>query len=196
MRRYFIALFACLALVLPQIAGAATYQLDSVHSSIQFKIRHLTVANVTGTFNNLKGSATIEGEDPATLKVEVTIEAASVNTGHEKRDEHLKTPEFLDVAKYPTITFVSKKVMKGDPGKLKITGDLTLHGVTRDITVDLEGPTPEIKDPWGNFRRGASGTGKIDRRDFGITWNKSLDAGGLVMGNEVTIYVEVEWVKK
>jgi polyisoprenoid-binding protein YceI len=196
MRRYFIALFACLALVLPQIAGAATYQLDSVHSSIQFKIRHLTVANVTGTFNNFKGSATIEGEDPATLKVEVTIEAASVKTGNDKRDEHLKTPEFLDVAKYPTITFVSKKVMKGDPGKLKITGDLTLHGVTREITVDLEGPTPEIKDPWGNFRRGASGTGKIDRRDFGITWNKSLDAGGLVMGNEVTIYVEVEWVRK
>jgi len=196
MRRYFIALFACLALVLPQIVGAATYQLDPVHSSIQFKIRHLTVANVTGTFNNFKGSATIEGEDPATLKVEVTIEAASVNTGNEKRDEHLKTPEFLDVAKYPTITFVSKKVMKGDPGKLKITGDLTLHGVTREIAVDLEGPTPEIKDPWGNFRRGASGTAKIDRRDFGITWSKSLDAGGLVMGNEVTIYVEVEWVRK
>jgi polyisoprenoid-binding protein YceI len=196
MKRYFIALFVCLALVLPPMAGAATYQLDSVHSSIQFKIRHLTVANVTGTFNNYKGSATIEGEDPATLKVEVTIEAASVNTGNEKRDEHLKTPEFLDVAKYPTITFVSKKVMKGDPGKLRITGDLTLHGATREITVDLEGPTPEIKDPWGNFRRGASGTAKIDRRDFGITWNKSLDAGGLVMGNEVTIYVEVEWVRK
>jgi polyisoprenoid-binding protein YceI len=196
MKRTFIILLGCFALLIPAIAGAAMYQLDPVHSSIQFKIRHLTVANVTGTFNNLKGSATIEGEDPATLKVEVTIEAASVNTGNEKRDEHLKTPEFLDVAKYPTITFVSKKVMKGDPGKLKITGDLILHGVTREITVDLEGPTPEIKDPWGNFRRGASGTGKIDRRDFGITWNKSLAAGGLVMGNEVTIYVEVEWVRK
>ena len=104
--------------------------------------------------------------------------------------------DFLDVAKYPKITFVSKKVVKGEPGKLKITGDLTLHGVTREITVDLEGPTPEIKDPWGSFRRGASGTAKIDRRDFGITWNKSMDTGGLIVGTEVNIFVEVEWVRK
>jgi polyisoprenoid-binding protein YceI len=196
MQRYFIVLLVCLALSIPPIAGAATYQLDSVHSSIQFKIRHLTVSNVTGTFNKVKGSAIMEGDDPATLKVEVAIEAASVDTGNEKRDEHLRTADFLDTAKYPTITFASKKVTKGDPGKLRVTGDLTLHGVTREINVDLEGPTSEIKDPWGNFRRGASGTAKIDRRDFGITWNTALDAGGLVVGNEVTIYVEVEWVRK
>lgn len=196
MKRTFIAMLACLALVIPAIAGAATYQLDPVHSSIQFKIRHLTVSNVTGTFNKIKGSATMEGEDPSTLKVDVTIEAASVDTGNEKRDQHLRTPDFLDVAKYPTITFVSKKVMKGDPGKLKVTGDLTIHGVTREITVDLEGPTSEVKDPWGGFRRGATGTTRIDRRDFGITWNTALDSGGMLVGNEVTIYVEVEWVKK
>jgi polyisoprenoid-binding protein YceI len=138
----------------------------------------------------------MEGEDPSTLKVDVTIEAASVDTGNEKRDQHLRTPDFLDVAKYPTITFVSKKVMKADPGKLKVTGDLTIHGVTREITVDLEGPTSEVKDPWGGFRRGATGTTRIDRRDFGITWNTALDSGGMLVGNEVTIYVEVEWVKK
>ncbi len=196
MKRYFVLLLACLTLAIPAIAGAATYQLDPVHSSIQFKIRHLTVSNVTGTFTKFKGSATMDGEDPATLKVDVTIEAASVDTGNEKRDQHLRTPDFLDVAKYPAITFVSKKVVKGDPGKLKITGDLTIHGVTREITVDLEGPTSEVKDPWGGFRRGATGTTRIDRRDFGITWNTALDSGGLLVGNEVTIYVEVEWVRK
>jgi polyisoprenoid-binding protein YceI len=196
MKRTFIVLLACLTLVIPAIAGAATYQLDPVHSSIQFKIRHLTVSNVTGTFTKFKGSASMDGEDPATLKVEVTIEAASVDTGNEKRDAHLRTADFLDTARYPTISFVSKKIAKGDPGKLKITGDLTLHGVTREITVDLEGPTPEVKDPWGGFRRGATGTTRIDRRDFGITWNTPLDSGGLLVGNEVAIYVEVEWVRK
>jgi polyisoprenoid-binding protein YceI len=196
MKRSIIVLLVCLAIGMPLIAGAATYQLDTDHSSIQFKVRHLTVSNVTGTFNKMKGSASVEGEDLATLKVEVIIDAASVDTGHQKRDEHIRTADFLDVAKYPTITFVSKKVVKADPGKLRITGDLTLHGVTREITVDLEGPTPEIKDPWGNFRRGTTGTAKIDRRDFGITWNKALDTGGLVVGNEVGIQVDIEWVRK
>jgi polyisoprenoid-binding protein YceI len=196
LKRSIIVLLVCLAVGMPLIAGAATYQLDTDHSSIQFKIRHLTVSNVTGAFNKMKGSASVEGEDLATLKVEVTIDAASVDTGHQKRDEHIRTADFLDVAKYPTITFVSKKVVKADPGKLRITGDLTLHGITREITVDLEGPTPEIKDPWGNFRRGATGTARIDRRDFGITWNKALDTGGLVVGNEVGIQVDVEWVRK
>ena len=196
MKRHFVLLLACLTLAIPSIAGAATYQMDPVHSNIQFKVRHLTVSNVTGTFNKIKGSATMEGEDPSTLKVDVTIEAASVDTGNEKRDQHLRTPDFLDVAKYPTITFVSRKVAKAEPGKLKVTGDLTIHGVTREITVDLEGPTSEVKDPWGGFRRGATGTTRIDRRDFGITWNTPLDSGGMLVGNEVTIYVDVEWVKK
>jgi polyisoprenoid-binding protein YceI len=196
MKRHFVLLLACLTLAIPAIAGAASYQMDPVHSNIQFKIRHLTVSNVTGTFNKIKGSATMEGEDPSTLKVEVAIEAASVDTGNEKRDQHLRSPDFLDVAKYPAITFVSKKVAKAEPGKLKVTGDLTIHGVTREITVDLEGPTSEVKDPWGGFRRGATATARIDRRDFGITWNTPLDSGGLLVGNEVSIYVEVEWVKK
>jgi polyisoprenoid-binding protein YceI len=196
MKRSIMILFFCLALCTPSIAMAASYQLDADHSSIQFKVRHLTVSNVTGTFNKFKGSASVEGEDLATLKVEVAIDAASVDTGHEKRDEHLRNADFLDVAKYPTITFISKKIVKAEPGKLRITGDLTLHGVTREITVDLEGPTPELKDPWGNFRRGATGTSRIDRRDFGITWNKALDTGGLVVGNEVGIQVDIEWVRK
>lgn len=196
MNRYLILFLIALVLGIPLSGEAANYQMDADHSSIQFKIRHLTVSNVTGTFNKVKGASSIEGEDLATLKVEVTIDAASIDTRHQKRDEHLRTPDFLDVAKYPTITFVSRKIVKGDPGKLKVIGDLTLHGVTREITVDLEGPTPEIKDPWGNFRRGVTGTAKIDRRDFGITWNKVLDSGGLVVGNEVSIQIDIEWIRK
>jgi len=196
MKRHSVLLLACLALAIPAIAGAAIYQLDPDHTSIQFRVRHMTVSNVTGTFTKFKGTATIDGDDPATLKVEVTIEAASVDTGNQKRDEHLRTADFLDVAKYPTIRFVSTKVVKGEPGRLKVTGYLTLHGVPREITVDLEGPTPEIKDPGGNFRRGATGTAKIDRRDFGINWSKMMDTGGLIVGNDVSIHVEVEWVRK
>jgi polyisoprenoid-binding protein YceI len=138
----------------------------------------------------------IDDKEITQLKVEVTIDAASVNTGHAQRDEHLRGPDFFDVAKHPTVTFVSKKVIKSDAGRLKVTGDLTLHGVTREITVDVEGPTAEVKDPSGNFRRGATATTKINRKDFGLSWNKVMDSGGLVVGDEVSIYLEVELVRK
>jgi polyisoprenoid-binding protein YceI len=195
MKRSILVLLFCLAIGIPQIAGAATYQLDADHSSIQFKVSHLAVSSVTGRFNKITGSTTVEGDDLATRKVQVTIDAASVDTGHQKRDEHIRNADFLDVAQYPTITFVSKKFVKANSGKLKVMGDLTLHGVTREITVDLEGMTPEIKDPWGNFRRGTTGTVKIDRREFGITWNKVMDYG-LVVGNEISVQIDIEWVRK
>jgi polyisoprenoid-binding protein YceI len=138
----------------------------------------------------------MDDKDISNLNVELTIDAASVNTGHAKRDEHLRAADFFDVAKYPTITFVSKKVMKDGPDRLKVTGDLTMHGVTREVTVNVEGPTQEVKDPWGNFRRGATGTSKINRKDFGLTWNKSLETGGVVVGEDVDIFVEIELIKK
>ena len=143
-----------------------------------------------------KGTVTIDDQDVTRLKVDVVIDAASINTGHAKRDDHLRGPDFFDVAKYPEITFVSKKVTKVDADRLKVTGDLTIHGVTREIMMDVEGPTPEVKDPSGNFRRGATATGKINRKDFGLTWNRVLDTGGVVVGEEVTMYVEVELIKK
>ena len=196
MKRYIIPIIVLFFLGIPFLSDAATWQMDPAHSSFQFKIRHLTVSNVKGDFNKFQGVAIIDDQAITHLKVEVAIDAASVNTGHAQRDEHLRGPDFFDVTKYPTITFVSKKVIKTDANRLKVIGDLTIRGLTREITVDVEGPTPEVKDPWGHFRRGATATTKINRRDFGITWNKVLDTGGLVVGDEVDIYIEVELIRK
>jgi polyisoprenoid-binding protein YceI len=196
MKRYFTPLILWLILATPVFTFAATWEMDPAHSNFQFKIRHLTVSNVKGDFNKFRGLVMIDDQKITQLKAEISIDAASVNTGHGQRDEHLRGPDFFDVTRYPAITFVSKKVIKAEPGRLKVVGDLTLHGVTREITVDVEGPTPEVKDPSGNFRRGATATAKINRRDFGLTWNKVLDAGGLVVGDEVNIYVEVELLRK
>jgi polyisoprenoid-binding protein YceI len=181
---------------LPILSHAATWQIDLDHSSFQFKVRHLMISNVKGDFTRAKGTVTIDDKDITNMKIELAIDAASVSTDNAKRDEHLRGPDFFDVAKYPTITFVSKKVMKVDPDRLKVIGDLTIHGVTREVTVDVEGPTPEVKDPWGNFRRGASATTKINRKDFGLTWNRVLETGGVVVGEDVNIFVEVELVRK
>jgi polyisoprenoid-binding protein YceI len=154
------------------------------------------VSNVKGDFTKTKGTVVMDDKDVTNLRVEITIETDSVNTAHAKRDEHLKGADFFDVAKYPTMTFVSKKVIKAGNDRMKVIGDLTIHGVTREVTVDVEGPTPEVKDPWGNFRRGATGTAKINRKDFGIIWNKTLETGGVVVGEDVDLYVEIEMVKK
>ncbi|MCJ7786016.1 MAG: YceI family protein [Desulfobacterales bacterium] len=196
MRRSITPMIALFVLAVPVLTYAVTWGMDPAHSSFQFKVRHLTVSNVKGDFSKSRGVVVIEDKDITQLRVEVTIDAASVNTGHAQRDQHLRGPDFFDVAKYPTITFVSRKVIKADADRLKVTGDLTIHGVTREITVDVEGPTAEVKDPSGNFRRGATATTKINRKDFGLTWNKVMDSGGLVVGDEVNIYVEVELVRK
>ncbi len=195
MKRFMMTLFLCLALAVPSVGWPADYQLDADHSSVSFKVSHLAVSSVTGRFNKIKGTASIQGDDLASRRVQVIIDAASVDTGHQKRDEHIRSADFLDAAKYPAITFVSKKFLKDESGKMKIVGDLTLHGVTREIIVEMRGFTPEIKDPWGNFRRGTTATAVIDRRDFGITWSKVMDYG-LAIGNEVSAYIEIEWVRK
>ena len=196
MKRYITLTIAFFILFVPFFADAATWQIDPDHSSFQFKVRHLTVSNVKGEFGKASGVVTMDDKDTTNLKVELTIDASSVNTGHAKRDEHLRSPDFFDVVKYPTLTFVSKKVMKTDANRLKVIGDLTIRGVAREITVEVEGPTPEVKDPWGSFRRGATATTRINRKDFGMTWNKVLDTGGLLVSDEVDIYVEVELVRK
>jgi polyisoprenoid-binding protein YceI len=196
MKRPIFLIALTLFFTFPALSQAATWQIDPDHSSFQFKVRHLTVSNVKGDFTKVKGAVTMDDKDVSNLNVELTIDAASVNTGHAKRDEHLKASDFFDVAKYPTITFVSKKVIKDGPDRLKVIGDLTIHGVTREVTVNVEGPTQEVKDPGGNFRRGATGTAKINRKDFGLTWNRVLETGGVVVGEDVDISVEIELIKK
>jgi polyisoprenoid-binding protein YceI len=196
MKRSIFLIVLTLFFTFPALGQAATWQIDPDHSSFQFKVRHLMVSNVKGGFTNVKGAVTMDDKDISNLNVELTIDAASVNTGHAQRDEHLRASDFFDVAKYPTIIFVSKKVMKDGPDRLKVTGDLTIHGVTREVTVNVEGPTQEIKDPRGNFRRGAAGTARINRKDFGLIWNRALETGGVVVGEDVDIFVEIELIKK
>jgi len=196
MKRSIVTLIAIFTLSIPVLGDAATWQIDPDHSSFQFKVRHLMVSNVKGDFTKAKGVVTIDERDIANLKLEITIDAASVNTGHAKRDEHLRNADFFDVAKHPTITFVSKRAEKAGMDRLKVIGDLTMHGVTREVTVDVEGPTQEVKDPLGNFRRGATATTKINRKDFGLTWNRVLETGGVVVGEDVDIFVEIELIKK
>ncbi len=173
-----------------------TWQIDPDHSNLQFKIKHLTVSNVRGSFAKAKGVVMIDDQNISNLRVDLTIDVASISTNHAKRDEHLRSPDFFDVAKYPVITFVSKKVTPAGTDRLKVTGDLKIRDITREVTVDVEGPTPEVKDPWSSFRRGATGATKINRKDFGITWSRTLDTGGLVVGDEVDITVEIELVRK
>jgi len=196
MRRSIFLIALTLFFTFTALSQAATWQIDPDHSSFQFKVRHLTVSNVKGDFTKVKGAVTMDDKDISNLNVELTIDAASINTGHAKRDEHLRAADFFDVARYPTITFISKKVMKDGPDRLKVTGDLTMHGVTREVIVNVEGPTQEVKDPGGNFRRGATGTARVNRKDFGLTWNRALETGGLVVGEDVDIFVEIELIKK
>lgn len=196
MKRFIFLMILTLFFTFPVLSQSATWQIDPDHSSFQFKVRHLMVTNVKGDFTKVKGAVTMDDKDVSNLNVELTIDAASINTGHAKRDEHLRAADFFDVAKYPTITFVSKKVTKDGPDRLKVTGDLTMRGVTQEVTVNVEGPTQEVKDPWGNLRRGATGSAKINRKDFGLTWNRALETGGVLVGEDVDILVEIELFRK
>jgi polyisoprenoid-binding protein YceI len=196
MKRIFASITAILfALALPAMSTAATWNIDPDHSNVGFKIRHLMVSNVKGSFEKHSGTVELDEKDITKSKVEVSIETASINTNVQKRDEHLRSADFFDVAKYPAMTFVSKKVAKAGKDKLKVTGDLTLHGITKEVVLNVDGPSKESKDPWGNIRKGASATATINRKDFGLTWNKALETGGVVVGDEVNIIIEIELIK-
>ena len=171
---------------------AATWQIDPAHSNVSFSVRHMMISNVRGEFTKVSG--TVEGDEktPTQAVITATIDAASIDTREAKRDGHLKSPDFLDVAKYPTITFKSKKIEPAAAGQFKVTGDLTLHGVTREVVLDVSDLTASIKDPMGKTRAGARATTKIDRKDFGINWSKAMDGGGLLVGDDVSINIDVE----
>jgi polyisoprenoid-binding protein YceI len=177
-----------------QSSTAAKYTLDASHSSATFSVRHLMISNVRGEFQKLSGSAVYDPSKPAATKLEATIEVASINTREPQRDAHLKSADFFDAEKFPTITFVSKRATpKGDG--LEVVGDLTIHGTTREVALEVSDITPEHKDPWGNLRIGATASTKIKRSDFGMTWNAALEAGGVLVGDEVKIHLEVELLK-
>jgi polyisoprenoid-binding protein YceI len=195
MKKLIASIATLIALALPLVAAAATWNIDPDHSNVGFKVKHLMVSNVKGNFDKHTGIVEINDKDITKSKVDVTIDTASINTNVQKRDEHLRSADFFDVAKYPTMTFVSKKVAKAGKNRLKVTGDLTLHGVTRQVVLDVDPLSKESKDPWGNIRRGTTASTRIDRKDFGLTWNKGLETGGVLVGDEILITLEIEMIK-
>jgi polyisoprenoid-binding protein YceI len=182
--------------LLPSMATASTWRIDPEHTTMQFTVRHMMISNVKGLFHKFNGQFEIDDKDITKTKASATIDVASIDTGIEKRDEDLRSPNFFDVAKYPSMTFVSKKIVRTGANSFKMTGDLTMHGVTREVVLDMEGLETVVKDPWGNMRRGATLTSMINRKDFGLTYNKLLETGGVVVGDEVKINIEVELIRK
>ena len=171
-----------------------TWKIDPAHSSAQFVVRHMMITNVRGGFSNVQGTVVYDAADLAASTIEVTIDPATLSTGDARRDAHVKSAEFLDIEKYPTITFKSSTITKDGDG-LKVRGNLTLHGVTKEVVLQVDGPSQEQKDPWGNTRVGASATTKIKRSDFGLTWNAALETGGVMLGDDVKLELEVSLIK-
>lgn len=191
--RKILALAAVLFVVAP-VVRADTYEIDASHSQVGFRIRHL-IGTVPGRFTKFSGTVQYTPGKPASWKVDAKIDPASINTDNENRDGHLRNPDFFNVEKHPEMSFKSTKVTDVKGSAAKLHGNLTMHGVTKPVVLDLEvGGT--AKDPWGNTRTGFSATGKINRKDFGIVWNKALDAGGVMLGDDVSITLDVEAVLK
>jgi len=187
-----------LAAVLAVSAAATTttWQIDPQHTAAGFAVKHLMISTVRGQFKGVTGTVNWDDQDISKSTVDINIDANTVDTSEPKRDADLKSDKFFDVAKYPTITFKSKKIEPVSAGKLKITGDLTIHGVTKEAVLDVEGPTPPVKDPWGNTRVAANATTKVNRQDFGVKWNANMDGGGVVVGDDVAITIDLEMLKK
>lgn len=188
-------LLLALLLVMPQVALATTWKIDPVHTAVEFKIRHLMVSWVKGVFTDVDGAVEIQESELAQSTVKVRIGTASIDTNNQKRDDHLRSPDFFDAATFPAITFVSTAVVVTDGTPVKIVGELTIRDITRTVQLEVEEFTQSITDPWGNTRRGASASTKINRSDYGLTWNKALETGGVVVGDEVHISLEVEMIK-
>lgn len=172
-----------------------TYEIDPAHASAQFSIRYMMVANVRGGFRSVTGTVVYDPENIGASTVDAVIDVNTIATLDDRRDAHLKSADFLDVEKFPTIAFRSKRVEADGDGEAKVTGDLTIHGVTKEVILQVEGPTAESKDPWGNMRIGASATTKIKRSDFGLTWNAALETGGIMMGDDLKIELDVQMIK-
>jgi polyisoprenoid-binding protein YceI len=177
------------------LIATSTWNIDPVHSVAEFKVSHMMISNVKGQFGTFTGVLSLDETDVTKSRVEASIEAASINTRDAQRDAHLKSADFFDVEKFPTLSFESTRISRTGPGELAVAGDLTIRGVTRNVVFKVEGPTPPARDPWGNTRLGLSATTRINRKDFGLTWNAALETGGVLVGNEVTITLDVQFVK-
>ncbi len=176
-------------------ASTLTWKIDPAHSSAEFKIKHMMISNVKGSFNGLSGILTENTTDASLSSVDAAIDIATISTGDAQRDGHLKSADFFEAEKYPQMTFKSTKVEKKGEGDYSVTGDLTLHGVTKPVTFAVEGPSAPGKDPWGNTRIGLSATAKINRKDFGLSWNAALETGGILVGEDVQITLDVEFIQ-
>jgi polyisoprenoid-binding protein YceI len=173
----------------------STYKIDPAHSSAQFVARHMMITNVRGGFSSVQGTIEYDADNPSASHIEAVIDASKISTLDEQRDAHLKSADFLHVEQHPTITFKSKKITPEGSGEWKVTGDLTIHGVTKEVVLNVDGPTPEGKDPFGNTRIGASASTKIKRSDFGLTWNAALETGGLLVGDDLKIELEISAIR-
>jgi polyisoprenoid-binding protein YceI len=184
------------ALVLPAAAAVSVWQIDPQHTAAQFAVKHMMISTVRGQFKGVTGTVHRDDQDVAKSTVDISIDANTLNTSEPKRDAHLKSADFFDVANYPAITFKSKKIERVSAGKLKVTGGLTIHGVTREVALDVEGPTGPVKGFSGETRVAASAVTKVNRQDFGVKWNANVDGGGVVVGDDVTITIDLEMIKQ
>jgi polyisoprenoid-binding protein YceI len=174
---------------------STSYNIDPTHSGAHFKVRHLMISWVRGEFTKVSGTASFDDANPAASSLTAEIDVNSINTREPDRDKDLLSPNFLDGAKYPTIRFQSTKIARDGNDEYKVTGDLTIHGVTKSVALDVDSVTPEIKDPWGFYRRGAAATTKISRKEFGLTYSPVLETGGVIVGDEIDISIDVELVR-
>jgi len=192
-----LPLLAASFLVLsPALAQASTWDVDPAHSTVEFSVRHMMVTTVKGQFQKVSGTVELDEKDATKSKIEVSIDTASIDTREAKRDAHLKSADFFDAAKFPALTFKSTKIEKAGKGKLKITGDLSMHGVTKPVVLLVEGPSASIKDPYGRIVKGVMATGRLDRKEWGMTWNKALDTGGMVVSDEVKLEINAELAER
>jgi polyisoprenoid-binding protein YceI len=179
----------------PTISATTTWNIDPAHSSAEFKVKHMMISHVKGHFAKVTGTLILDESNLANSRAEALIEAASLETRDAQRDAHLKSADFFDVEKFPTLSFKSTRISLVRDGELAVEGDLTVRDITGKVVFSVEGPTPPAKDPWGNTRVGVSATTKISRKDFGLTWNAALESGGFLVGDEVTITLDVQFVK-
>jgi polyisoprenoid-binding protein YceI len=195
-KRFTILAAATLLCSLPGIAATSTWKIDPAHTSAQFAVKHLMISTVRGAFSKVNGTVTVDDQDISKSVVDVTIDVSTVDTREPSRDKDLRSDKFFDVEHFPTMTFKSKKVERVSSGKLKVTGDLTIRGVTKEVVLDIDGPTAPVTDPWGNQRAAVSATTKVNRLDYGVKWNATMDGGGVVVSDQVDITIDAEMTKQ